>query len=255
MKPELEKLIDMVVSDGVVSEKERGFILRKAAELGEDTEEVELVLQYRLESAPPPPSAKPGTHASVPQGTQSTCHGCGAAIAGHFVCEFCGTPTSVYALSEADEFAMLREISTAAQRILTSHQGAPTKDATVQYLRAKEVDHHIGSFWQNAPLPRTTRPLMQVAREALASITGATDALIDPLQSESARFARAETALATLRTDVSVPAHELDSLNQMLEAKRALLTRAKRKKAILWAWLIGGGLAFFLFTLILAVSL
>jgi hypothetical protein len=48
MHPEIEKLIDLALADGEVTEKERGIILRKAVSLGLDIDEVEMILDGRI---------------------------------------------------------------------------------------------------------------------------------------------------------------------------------------------------------------
>lgn len=48
MNSELEKLIDMVVADGQITEKERAFVIKKAIELGVDPDEAEIYLDGRL---------------------------------------------------------------------------------------------------------------------------------------------------------------------------------------------------------------
>ena len=48
MNPEIEKLIKLAVADGAITDKERTAILRKAEKLGEDKDEVELILDGEL---------------------------------------------------------------------------------------------------------------------------------------------------------------------------------------------------------------
>lgn len=48
MHTELENLINMALADGEVTEKERGIIMRKAEALGEDKDEVEMILDGRI---------------------------------------------------------------------------------------------------------------------------------------------------------------------------------------------------------------
>jgi len=48
MHPEIEKLIQLAIADGQVSEKERAVIMKKATTLGEDIDEVELILDGEL---------------------------------------------------------------------------------------------------------------------------------------------------------------------------------------------------------------
>lgn len=48
MNTELENLIEMALADGEVTEKERTIILRKAETLGEDKDEVEMILDGKI---------------------------------------------------------------------------------------------------------------------------------------------------------------------------------------------------------------
>jgi uncharacterized protein (TIGR02145 family) len=48
MHPEIDKLIEMALADGQVTEKEREIILRKAEKLGLDLDEVEMYLEGKL---------------------------------------------------------------------------------------------------------------------------------------------------------------------------------------------------------------
>lgn len=48
MHPEIENLIDMALADGEVTGKERAIILRKADSLGEDKDEVEMILDGKI---------------------------------------------------------------------------------------------------------------------------------------------------------------------------------------------------------------
>ena len=50
MNPEIEKLIEMALSDGQLTDKEREIILRKAEKLGLDVDEVEMYLEGKLSS-------------------------------------------------------------------------------------------------------------------------------------------------------------------------------------------------------------
>jgi hypothetical protein len=48
MKKELEKLIDLAIADGEVTEKEKNVLVKKATELGVDIDELEMVLDAKL---------------------------------------------------------------------------------------------------------------------------------------------------------------------------------------------------------------
>jgi len=48
MNPELEKLVDYALTDGYIADKERQVLFKKAAALGFDTDELEMILEGRL---------------------------------------------------------------------------------------------------------------------------------------------------------------------------------------------------------------
>ena len=48
MHAELEKLIEMVIADGQITEKERAVVIKKAIELGVDPDEAEIYLDGKL---------------------------------------------------------------------------------------------------------------------------------------------------------------------------------------------------------------
>tara|TARA_B100000900_G_C20575352_1_gene715091 strand:+ start:794 stop:1621 length:828 start_codon:yes stop_codon:yes gene_type:complete len=73
MNPELEKLLDFALADGVITDKEREIIRKKAEKLGEDPDEAEMILDAKLamqnkdaEASVPPPSPTPPPVAAVP---------------------------------------------------------------------------------------------------------------------------------------------------------------------------------------------
>lgn len=101
MNPEIEKLIDYAIVDGVISEKERALLLRKAEKLGEYPDEVEMILDAKLvmksntssgapsPGSPAPPPASPPPRAEMPPpkpqesskaGNIQTCPACGATV-------------------------------------------------------------------------------------------------------------------------------------------------------------------------------
>ena len=86
MHSEIEKLIDLAIADGQISEKERNVILRKAAEFGVDPDEVEMVLDGKLHQRE---ANKPKQKEKV--GNIKTCPACGASVKSfQFKCEDCG---------------------------------------------------------------------------------------------------------------------------------------------------------------------
>lgn len=96
MNPELEKLIDMVVADGQITEKERAVVIKKAIELGIDPDEAEVHLDGKLHQInqvnkqvvfPAPPLEKK----SNKEGDIKKCPGCGAPVTSfNTKCSDCG---------------------------------------------------------------------------------------------------------------------------------------------------------------------
>jgi hypothetical protein len=88
MHPEIEKLIDLALADGQVTEKERNVILKKAAELGVDRDEVEMILDGKLHQIH---ATKNTINTNTKEGIIKKCPHCGASIkAFSEKCEACG---------------------------------------------------------------------------------------------------------------------------------------------------------------------
>ncbi|MDC0014232.1 zinc ribbon domain-containing protein [Flavobacteriaceae bacterium] len=84
MNPEIEKLIDLALSDGKITDKERSVILKKAEKLGEDPDEVEMILDGRLSE-----SKKLKTKEKV--GNIKVCPSCGESVKSFQLnCSGCG---------------------------------------------------------------------------------------------------------------------------------------------------------------------
>jgi len=76
MHPEIEKLIELALADGVLTEKEKSVILRKAELLGEDVDEVEMILEGKLAQT----RKQPTLSTTQKQGTVKKCPACGASL-------------------------------------------------------------------------------------------------------------------------------------------------------------------------------
>ena len=84
MNPEIERLIDLAISDGEITDKERSVILKKAEKLGEDPDEVEMILDARLHE-----SKK--LNIKVKIGDNKTCPSCGESVKSFQLnCSSCG---------------------------------------------------------------------------------------------------------------------------------------------------------------------
>ena len=81
MHPEIENLINMAIADGEVTEKERAIILRKAEGLGEDKDEVEMILDGKIalmKKEQVAPQAQQQIPKSNKEGEIKKCPSCGA---------------------------------------------------------------------------------------------------------------------------------------------------------------------------------
>ena len=84
MNPEIEKLIDLALADGEITDKERSVILKKAEKLDEDPDEVEMILDGRLHE-----SKKLKTKEKV--GNIKVCPSCGESVKSFQLnCSSCG---------------------------------------------------------------------------------------------------------------------------------------------------------------------
>ncbi len=88
MNEQIEKLIDIVVADGVVTEKEKEVLYKKGTELGIDPDELEIVLESKLyqiqkdavPTAPPLNATEQVKPKSQKKGDIKKCPSCGAPI-------------------------------------------------------------------------------------------------------------------------------------------------------------------------------
>jgi hypothetical protein len=87
MHPALEKLIDLTLVDGQLTDKERAVIFKKAEELGVDMDEVEILIEAKLHQS---------QQSSAPQrkeklGNIKTCPACGEMVKSMEInCSSCG---------------------------------------------------------------------------------------------------------------------------------------------------------------------
>ena len=101
MNPELEKFIDMALVDGVITEDEKAFLIKKADQLGVEKDEFDFILNAKIqmkqkefqESVPPPPqNVSANTEKkSQKEGTTKKCLSCGAPVESfNTKCSDCG---------------------------------------------------------------------------------------------------------------------------------------------------------------------
>ena len=80
MHPEIENLINMALADGEVTEKERAIILRKAASLGIDIDETEMILEGKIALLKKGQNLVQETPKSEKEREVKKCPSCGAVV-------------------------------------------------------------------------------------------------------------------------------------------------------------------------------
>lgn len=141
MDTQLEKLIDLALADGVLTDKERQVLARKAQELGVDHDEFEMVLEGKLHLAQKLPSTyQQSTTSSKSQkeGDARKCPSCGApALSFAATCSTCGhefrntsANTSVQKLFDALQAAPLE----AHASIISNYPVPNTKEDILEFL-------------------------------------------------------------------------------------------------------------------------
>ena len=137
MHPEIENLIDMALADGVVTEKERVIILRKAESLGIDKDEVEMILDGKLHQLE---ASKPKQKEKV--GNVKTCPACGATVKSFTTkCLDCG-----------HEYRATKGVSS----IITLTEKIETIDPNIE-----DYDDVIEGIISNFPIPNNKEDLLE----------------------------------------------------------------------------------------------
>ena len=147
LNPELEQLITFALQDGVVTDKERAVLMRKARELGADIDEFEMILDAKIVAAQEAAKAAAPKQSSK-HGITKKCPGCGAPITGFTTrCAECGFEfKGVEAVQSANElFQQLQALEREKAKELAAH--AVQKN---QQLQALSERHNSGGFLKQA---------------------------------------------------------------------------------------------------------
>lgn len=199
--PQLEELIELILADNVITEKERAVLHKRAIAEGVDPDEIDIVIEGRLAkrnraSAPVPPATPvpPPLNAETPVKPKSNKHGeirkcpnCGATVGAAVVkCDECGYDFVGVATNSSRErlYNIIQEIKERRSRkqqskgilggILSSHFG-------YEKLEDQEIAEAISSM----PIPTTKEDLLEFLMylEPLACVgmfSGSYHALLTP---------------------------------------------------------------------------
>lgn len=144
MNLEIEKLIDIALADGEVTEKERAIILRKAEYLGEDKDEVEMILDGKIALLRKEQNTTQSNLSSKSNkaGDLKKCPSCGGTVQSFkTTCSDCG-----------HEFRGTKGVGS----IL-----ALTKKIDAINFNVKDYDEVIEGIISNFPIPNTKEDLLE----------------------------------------------------------------------------------------------
>jgi hypothetical protein len=163
MHPEIEKLIDLALADGQITEKERNVILKKAAELGVDADEVEMTLDGKLHQLE---ASKPKQKEKV--GKIKTCPACGATVESFTSkCSDCGhefmNTMAVASIKNLNELLQdaTNKINLAKQSIKPDEINPKNQHLYHPINIAKEINNAHAGIISSFPIPNTKEDLLE----------------------------------------------------------------------------------------------
>ena len=230
MHPEIEKLIDLALADGQIKEKERNVILKKAAELGVDQDEVEMTLDGRLHQMQAT-QTKPNKEKV---GNVKTCPACGATVKSiQFDCADCG-----------HEFTNTKSNSnlTQLEKKLASVK-ADDDEKRIQII----TDH---------PIPNSKEDLIEMATFFSGKVLSSQGQSIATLQNDTevtkAYYGRALEVINKIR----IMAHadlEINKTMDLIEIKMKNTIKKQKSSFVIDVWarmIFGIGSGYFLYAFI-----
>ena len=155
--PQLEKLVDMALVDGVITEKEKDILVKRAKSLGADLDEFEMYLDSRLASLS---NTQNTTPSQKKLGDLLKCPSCGASVPSlTIICKDCGfefrntkANSSVKELSEKLEQASLTVVNEEKTFLDILNQS--------NWLKVDDIRSQIVT---NFPIPNTKDDLLEFA--------------------------------------------------------------------------------------------
>lgn len=173
MNAELEKLIELVVADGQVTEKERSFVIKKAIELGIDTDEAEIYLDGRLHQVnqtnkqvvfPAPPLE----NKSNKEGELKKCPSCGSIVQSfNTKCSECG-----HEYRNTSAVSSISVLSSRLEAILNENMlGSDTESKELGVFarmdKVNDIAHKQAQTIVNFPIPNTKEDILEFLSFAL----------------------------------------------------------------------------------------
>ena len=146
MHPDIEKLINIAKESGELTEKQKEIIMRKAEKLGEDVDEVEMLLETIIHQSP----QKKENSARI---KMRKCPNCGAMVPAALVnCSECGMVMESEAESSAQNRDYISDIQREFKRIDDRKQRKDENKYVIEHNKHEEKMNVIRSF--SVPLTR-----------------------------------------------------------------------------------------------------
>lgn len=208
MHPDLENLINMALADGEINEKKREIILRKAVTLGEDKDEIEMILDGRQAQL-----KKQSKQTQETAGNTITCPQCKAAIPSFTTkCEYCG-----HEFRNLKATSTVQELSEKLNAIESLRKGEAWGDTEDQKL-ANQKSQIISSF----PVPNSKEDIMEFLSMAISGIksssgTNASNIIRDAWLSKSEQLVI--KAKLSFQNDSQIQAYILE-FEKIIKSKR-----------------------------------
>ena len=154
---ELEEIIAAALADGVLTEKERAVLHKKAQQEGVDPDELDVVIEGRLAKMKREENRlKAESPTSVEQGTVVKCPNCGAKIPGGAAkCPECG-----YEFRNVKVNSVAQKFSDELSDLLTKR--SMSKQAVGIFFSAMGMDNEITNFISTYPVPNTSEDLLEM---------------------------------------------------------------------------------------------
>jgi hypothetical protein len=212
MHREIENLIDLIIIDGQITDKERRVILNKASDLGLDKDEIEIILEGKLcqkSSNNKPLKEKLGNIKICPACGKDTGSYISTCICGH---EYSGIDTSV-------------SISGLLNKLNNIKKNDGESNA--------EYEKRIAAIINNTPIPNTKSDLL----DFLAMCSSQSDIEFVKMSSGFVPSAWANKGTEALLKAKILFREDLNSLNLLSDFEKKI-KNAKRKIKLSWIWLV-----------------
>jgi hypothetical protein len=153
MNPEIEKLIDHALADCKLTEKEKEVILRKAEKLGEDVDEVEIILDAKFHELQNKPKLPKEKHGNI-----KTCPACGEPIESFQIyCASCGHEFTSIA-KNISILELVNKIDTIESEKLKT---TGNLKATERLTRSNDFEMRKIELITNFPIPNTKEDILE----------------------------------------------------------------------------------------------